>query len=96
MTSNTFTEIPVINIEGLFSDAIEARLKVAEDMGKAARDVGFLYVVGHGIPAKKIAALRDAAKRFFAQSEAEKMKYYIGSSATHKGFVPEGEEISGT
>ena len=96
MTSNTFTEIPVIDISGLFSESVEARLNVAEQMGKAARDVGFLYVVGHGMPADKIAALRDAAKRFFAQSEEEKMKYYIGSSASHKGFVPEGEEIYGT
>ena len=76
MTSNTFTEIPVIDISGLFSESVEARLNVAEQMGKAARDVGFLYVVGHGMPADKIAALRDAAKRFFAQSEEEKMKYY--------------------
>lgn len=96
MTSKTFTEIPVVDISGLFSDSIEDRLSVAEQMGKAARDVGFLYVVGHGVPANKIANLRNAAKHFFAQSEAEKMKYYIGHSASHKGFVPEGEEIYGT
>ena len=40
MTSNTFTEIPVIDISGLFSESVEARLNVAEQMGKAARDVG--------------------------------------------------------
>lgn len=96
MTSKTFTEIPVVDISGLYSDSIEDRLSVAEQMGKAARDVGFLYVVGHGVPANKIANLRNAAKHFFAQSEAEKMKYYIGHSASHKGFVPEGEEIYGT
>lgn len=96
MMSKTFTEIPVVDISGLYSDCIEDRLSVAEQMGKAARDVGFLYVVGHGVSANKIANLRNAAKGFFAQSEAEKMNYYIGHSASHKGFVPEGEEIYGS
>ncbi len=95
-STNAFQSIPLVNVSGLFSDDLEDRLKVAEQMGKAAREVGFLYVTGHGIPKEKIQRLRSAAKLFFAQSPAQKMEYYIGASQSHKGFVPEGEEIYGT
>jgi isopenicillin N synthase-like dioxygenase len=94
--STPFTSIPVVNVSGLFSDQKEDRLQVAKALGDAAKEVGFLYVTGHKIDPKLIADLRTATKQFFDQPMERKLAYYIGSSKSHKGYVPEGEEIYGT
>jgi isopenicillin N synthase-like dioxygenase len=90
-----FSSLPVINVQGLFSSALTERQAVAEEIGAAARNVGFFYISGHGIETTKIAALRSAAADFYAKDLDWKMRHYIGLGRGHKGFVPEGEEVYG-
>jgi len=94
--NETFTSIPTIDISGLYSENVSNRKAVAQKLGDAARHVGFLYISGHRVDSALIAGVRKAAKDFFALPIDRKMDYYIGASATHKGYVPEGEEIYGT
>lgn len=93
---HAFTELPTIDIRDLAGDDLARRQAVADAIGRAAREVGFFYITGHGIDPALIAGIREAAKQIFALPMEEKMNYYIGHSKSHKGYVPEGEEIYGS
>jgi isopenicillin N synthase-like dioxygenase len=84
--------LSVVDIAGLWTGHPDDLAAVAAELGKAARDNGFCYVVGHGIPDEVFDGLLEAAKRFFALSTEEKMSSYIGLSRCHRGYVPPGEE----
>ena len=91
--SADFQSIPIVDIAGLGSADLVARRRVAQEIGRAAREVGFLHVTGHGVPEALSTGVREAAARFFAQPAPQKMAAYIGRSLNHSGYVPEGEEV---
>jgi isopenicillin N synthase-like dioxygenase len=87
-----FSELPIVDVSGLRGGP-DAQAEVAAALGRAAREVGFLYVSGHGIAPALFDGLVQAAQGFFARPLADKMAVYIGQSTNHRGYVPEGEEI---
>ncbi len=93
-----FSSIPVVDISKLYDGTRAEQQAAADELGKAARDVGFVYVKGARIDEALFEGVLDCAKRFFALPYEEKMKVYIGNSWCHRGYVPEGEETfaSGT
>lgn len=78
--------IPVIDI-GPLRDGSGAGA-VAEALHRASRDVGFIYVANHGIPADDLAAARDTALAFFRRDEAEKETVKV--SGKHRGWLATG------
>jgi len=87
-----FRELPLVSLAGLDAGGAE-RAETVAALSRAARDVGFVYVTDHGVPAAGIHELERAAREFFALPEAAKLAYYIGNSAHHRGYVPPGEEV---
>ena len=90
-TLSSFQEIPVVDVSGLYGGP-EQQQAVAAELGRAAREVGFLYVTGSGVPQDLFDDLLAVTKEFFARPVEEKMKVYIGNSSNHRGHVPTGEE----
>ena len=84
-----FDSIPVIDITGLSAPDLTARRAVAEQMSAAAREVGFLYVSGHGLDERLFEHVLAAARAFLAQPMAAQMASYIGGPANPSAHVPE-------
>ncbi|MCW2668030.1 MAG: 2OG-Fe(II) oxygenase [Frankiales bacterium] len=92
-TPTAFTQVPVVDVGPLRDGTPAQQLATARELGRAAREVGFLYVTGGGVSPELFAGLLAATKQFFALPVAEKMQVYIGLSSNHRGYVPEGEEV---
>ena len=84
--SLAFERLPVIDMAP-FLDGSD-RQGVADRIGAACREVGFLYLTNHGIPATLIDAAMAQARRFFALPEDRKMALDIAKSPAHRGYFP--------
>ncbi|MFQ3613473.1 MAG: 2-oxoglutarate and iron-dependent oxygenase domain-containing protein [Cyanobacteriota bacterium] len=68
-------EIPVIDIGALgFTDEPDSGQAVAQAIGRACQEIGFFYVVNHGVPQDLREQVFVEAKRFFALPLEEKLK----------------------
>jgi isopenicillin N synthase-like dioxygenase len=86
-----FTQLPIVDVSGLHRTDSAAHQAVAASLADAARNCGFFYVTGHGIPRALVDGLTVQAQTFFALPLEEKMRCYIGNSSSHnvshKGYV---------
>lgn len=85
-TLANFNSIPVVNIAGLFSIELEHRLAVAEQLGRAASEVGFLYITGHGIDPALIEGLRQLFRPAAGRQDAPLHRHF----AEPQGFRARG------
>jgi isopenicillin N synthase-like dioxygenase len=80
--------IPVVDISQLTSRDSVVRRRAAHALGEAAEEVGFVYIVGHGVDPALIQRVLDRADAFFTLPQAEKERYHVKYSAHHRGYVP--------
>lgn len=87
-----FRSIPEVDLRRLRDPSAPGYAGAVVDLARACREVGFLHLVGHGIPERTFDELRSAAQEFFELPTEQKMRSYIGLSRNHRGYVPPGEE----
>ncbi|MEQ9695520.1 2-oxoglutarate and iron-dependent oxygenase domain-containing protein [Shimia sp. SDUM112013] len=85
--------IPVVDLQGSFSPDIADRQAVAQEIHKAARDTGFLYISNHGIPDAVLDRHLALAREFFALPYDEKIKIDGTGGYGIRGYETMGAQV---
>jgi isopenicillin N synthase-like dioxygenase len=80
------TSVPVIDIAPFIAGTAEGKRQVAAQVGRACEEIGFLTIVGHGIPENLIQRTYDVSRRFFDLPLEEKRNVPVNSIGV--GYIP--------
>lgn len=84
--------LPIISVAGLRSDDLSERQRVAAELGHACREIGFFYVVDHGIADSVFSQLFADAEALFALPLEQKLAMSIKQSPHNRGYVAMADE----
>jgi isopenicillin N synthase-like dioxygenase len=82
----TFTEIPKIDFQRIYSDNLEDRKGLAKEVGDACRNVGFFYAVNHGVDESMLNHTFSAMEKFFALPTEVKMETHNQKTEKFRGY----------
>jgi isopenicillin N synthase-like dioxygenase len=81
-------DVPIIDLAPMYGDDEQAHAALAQEIAQTCADLGFFYVVNHGLPQRQISDLFDIARQFF-NLPAEDLAEVTMSKATHyRGYIP--------
>jgi isopenicillin N synthase-like dioxygenase len=87
------SEVRMVDIDPLLSGG-DAQ-PVAEEIGRACRESGFFYIVGHGVASDLQQRLERLSREFFAQPLDAKMQIRMElGGAAWRGYFPVGQELT--
>jgi isopenicillin N synthase-like dioxygenase len=78
--------LPVIDLAGLAENDGAALARVAAEIGRACREIGFFYVVNHGVAAETMAAAFAQSALFFALPLEAKRAIAIEKIGGNRGY----------
>ena len=94
MTHDATSELPIIDVAPLVAGAGHQE-GVAAAMGKACRENGFFYVIGHGVGEDLNRRLEELSHRFFAQDVETKLEIRMAlAGKAWRGYFPVGDELT--
>ncbi len=84
--------VPVIDISGWSGSDPAAREQIAQEVDAACRSIGFMQIVGHGIPADVIDGLGTAMDNFFGLPDDTKATHRAPRPSINRGYSPPAAE----
>ena len=94
MKLSDFSHVPVIDVAPLVHRTAQ-RSETAAQIGRACRECGFFYVVGHGVDEHLCNQLEALSRQFFAQDQPVKMQIAMAKGGrAWRGYFPVGNELT--
>jgi isopenicillin N synthase-like dioxygenase len=90
-TGETDRVLPILDLRRFDGTAGE-RVAFLEELRAVSHDIGFFYLIGHGIEPVDGSDILNLARRFFALSEAEKLAIGMVNSPHFRGYNRAGAE----
>ncbi|MGO2035298.1 MAG: isopenicillin N synthase family dioxygenase [Brevibacterium sp.] len=86
----TLTQLPILDLSRAEDPATAEAFRA--DLRRITHEIGFFYLVGHGIPDAEFSRIIEVAERFFALPEEEKLAIENTNSPHFRGYTRTGGE----
>jgi len=87
MSEASRSPIPLVDIRAFIDGERAGARKVVEAVDRACREIGFLMVTGHQMPADLIRETHRVTRQFFSLPIDEKLRYRV-TPERYRGYVP--------
>jgi isopenicillin N synthase-like dioxygenase len=89
-----FSHIPILDVHDLVIGG-DGQSEVAAHIGRACRESGFFYIVGHGVEETLQERLQNLSRQFFALDVDAKLRIRMAlSGRAWRGFFRVGDELT--
>jgi len=82
----TFTEIPVVDLSPAYSDNLEDRKRLAEEISRAFETVGFMYAKNHGVDKAIVDEAYRVTREYFDLPVEKKMQNFNYKNDGMRGY----------
>src|ERR1700709_2543589 len=87
------SSLPILDLSELDAGPERAEAFRAE-LRRVTHEIGFFYLVGHGIPQTQIDELLAVSRQFFALEDADKLSIANTRSPQFRGYTRTGTELT--
>jgi isopenicillin N synthase-like dioxygenase len=91
IAANAKSIVPVIDLHPYLAGTLQDKRRLAAELDRACREIGFYVIVGHGVDAMLIDQAESVSREFFSLSIDEKMKVHIGETPGAVGYAAVGD-----
>jgi len=86
-TDRNHSPVPLIDIGPFLDGERKAGSRVVESVDRACREIGFLMITGHRVPAELMDETHAIVRRFFGRPLDEKMRWSV-TPERYRGYAP--------